>query len=177
MKGLLLTSLLATLLLPSGNAMADYIVQDLNAETTAHICGDKVVAGETLTLLSNGGMFQEAYKSGLCVKEKKLKMKVMKANSAAPFFVFFSDDICMFPSTDIGIHTPYTDIENVTIEETREILKPIIGTLVNEVGVPLPVTLEFIAYMFMYPSKEMGQIPRDEFSRMLGDKYKGLCKD
>lgn len=156
---------------------ASYVVEDISDNTTKLVCGDEVKPGDTIVIASNGGVVNAAYETGICIRDKGIKLQVMKAVSAAPYLVLFSDNVCMLDTVDLAVHTPYFDINNVTLEETREVMLSIIGTLVREAKIPLPVALELAAYMFLTPSKELRRIPSSVYIRMLGDKYKGQCID
>ena len=164
------------LLFMSFGSHAEYILQDVDEETTTYICSDKVKPNSTIVVLSNGGLLREAYNIGICLRDKNIKLKVMKAYSAAPYMVLFSNDVCMYPSTDIGAHTPSTDKGAASLSEVRDVLKAVAGTLINDAGIKQSVALEMIAYMIVTPYDGMGMIPFNEYTRMLGDKYKGVCK-
>lgn len=167
----------SVLILFSFNTKADYVLEEINTLSKEIICGADVKPMSTIVIFSNGGELAAAYDIGKCIIDKKLKLQVMKAVSAAPYLIFFSDDVCLVQSADIATHTPYVDPNNVTLDDTRTTLLALIQTLVGVAKVKLEVALEFSAYMFMVPSTQIGTINNLDYTRMLGSKYKGICTD
>lgn len=165
-----------SLLLCSFSSSANYVLENINVSSKDVICSDKVGIGSTVTILSNGGELSEAYLAGKCIRDKKVKLVVMKALSAASYLVLFSDNVCLLSSSDVGTHTPYLDPNNVKIDETRGILRSLFLTLVDDAKITPQHALQYIGFMILIPSIEMGSIPSEIYIEMLGDKYKGMCK-
>lgn len=164
------------LLLCSFSSSAAYVLETIDTASKDEICGDKVKVGDTITVLSNGGELKEAHLAGKCIRDKKVKLVVMKALSAASYLSLFSDDVCILSSSDIGTHTPYLDPKNVKVDETRDILRAVFMTLVDDAKIEAKHSLQYVGFMFLIPSTEMGSIPHEMFIEILGNKYKGICK-
>lgn len=172
MKYLIITALL----LCSFSSSANYVLETIDIVSKDEICGDRVKVGDTITVLSNGGELKEAHLAGKCIRDKKIKLVIMKALSAASYLSLFSDDVCLLSSSDIGTHTPYLDPKNVKVEETRDILRAVFMTLVDDAKIEAKHSLQYVGFMFLIPSTEMGSIPHEMFIEILGNKYKGVCK-
>lgn len=164
------------LLLCSFSSSANYVLETIDTISKDEICGDRVKVGDTITVLSNGGELNEAHLAGKCIRDKKVKLVVMKALSAASYLSLFSDDVCLLSSSDIGSHTPYLDPKNVKVDETRDILRAVFMTLVDDAKIEAKYSLQYVGFMFLIPSTEMGSIPHEMFIEILGNKYKGVCK-
>lgn len=160
----------------STSSSANYVLEEINNESSQHVCSSAVKVGSTITVLSNGGELKEAHLAGKCIRDKKIKLVVMKALSAASYLSLFSDDVCLLSSSDIGTHTPYLDPMNVKVGETRDILRVVFMTLVDDAKIEAKHSLQYVGFMFLIPSTEMGSIPHEMFIEILGNKYKGVCK-
>jgi hypothetical protein len=172
MKYLIITALL----LCSFSSSANYVLETIDIVSKDEICGDRVKVGDTITVLSNGGELKEAHLADKCIRDKKIKLVIMKALSAASYLSLFSDDVCLLSSSDIGTHTPYLDPRNVKVDETRDILRAVFMTLVDDAKIEAKHSLQYVGFMFLIPSTEMGSIPHEMFIEILGNKYKGVCK-
>ena len=154
-----------------------YVVGIINKETTKYLC-EKTTIGAVVIVNSDGGLIREAHASGLCIKDKSIKLVVVKALSAAPLLIMLGAEqsVCLYKNSFIGWHTPYRSRAHraYTLDSRKGILQ--IVEPLKTAGYSKNITDRIAGRMILSSPYKITRQLAEDFKEELGHRFAGYCK-
>jgi hypothetical protein len=154
----------------------NYTVSVIDEETTKYLCEEATI-GEVITVNSEGGLITEAHVSGLCIKDKRIKLVVLKALSAAPLLTMLgtAKSVCLYKKSLIGWHTPYKSrVHRAHTIDSRKGILQVIEPL-KAAGYSKDITDRIAGRMIVASPYQMTWQLAEEFKDELGHRFAGYC--